>query len=205
MMPGKTAKGKPGYYRYEKVKRCLVTLLMFAIPIGIFITGVIMTGTRKNLLTVVAILGVIPAARFAVSWIMVMMQKDVPEEVVAQTDAAAPDLVRAYELTVTAYEGQMPLDALVVCGNELVCFASNGKKDKIPMMQKHMAKILASNGYSGVNVKIFGEEKPFLDRVKAVAARPDTYREGIRFTPDSRYPDLSREEMILHTIMAISI
>ena len=204
-MVKKVQKGRPGYYRYERVKRALVTLLMFAIPIGIFITGVITTGTRKNLLTIVAVLGVIPAARFAVSWIMVLLAKDAQEDAVLETEKTAGGLVTACELTVTAYEGRMPLDVLVICGSETVCYAPEGKRDKIPFMEKHIEKILASNGYRQVHVKIFPEMRPYLERIRDLASHPEKYREGISFKPDSRYPDLSREEMILHTIMAISI
>ena len=83
----KTEKGKAGYFRYEKVKRGLITALMFAIPLVIYFSGSIWNGTRNNILTVVAIVGVLPAARFAVSWIMVLLQKDADPQVVEMTEA----------------------------------------------------------------------------------------------------------------------
>ena len=162
----KVKKGNIGYIRYEKVKRGLVAALMFAIPLIIFFTGLITTGTRKNLLTVVAILGVIPAARFAVSWIMIMLQKDADPEMAAATEQICPDMVKAYELTVTAYEGRMPLDCVVVYGGSIACYSSRGERNKFSFMEKHIESIMKSNGLS-VKTKIFSEERGYLDRIRS--------------------------------------
>ena len=195
----------PGYIRQQKIRRGLITLLMFAIPVGIFISAQMMTGTTKNIMTVVSVVGIIPAAKFAVDWIMILMNKSAPEEIVELTRQKAGNLACGFELVVTAYEGSMPLDAVVVCGNECVCFSTWGKKELIALMEKHIFKILCGNNYYSVNVKIFQEKRAYADRLTQIAANPDHYREGIRFTPDERYPDLSRDELILHTVMAISL
>ena len=201
----KAAKGSAGYVRYEKVKRLIITLIMFAIPIGIYISAYKITGTNRNIMTIVAVLGIIPAARFAVSCIMIMIQKDADPEAVAATEKYAQQFVHGYELTVTAYEGRMPLDALVICGNEVVCISVNGKKDEFAFMEKHITKILNSNGYFGSNVKIFSDIRKYEERLQQLAADPEKFRNGIDFKPDEQYPDLSREELMLHTIMAIAV
>ena len=201
----KAAKGSAGYVRYEKIRRLIIMLVMFAIPIAIYISAYRITGTNRNIMTVVAVLGIIPAARFAVSFIMIMLQKDADPEAVAVTEKCASQLVHGYELTVTAYEGRMPLDALVICGNEVVCVSVSGKKDEFAFMEKHITKILNTNGYFGSNVKIFSDVRKYEERVQQLAADPEKFRSGIDFKPDERYPDLGREELILHTIMAISV
>ena len=201
----KVRKGSYGYLKYEKKKRALLTILMFALPILLYVTAYRVTGTNKNMLTIVAVLGIIPAAKCAVSWIMVMLQKNGDEEAVRVTERTAPDLPHAYELVVTAYEGRLPLDAVVVCGNEVVCCSLNGRKEQFSFMETHITRILNSNRYFQSNVKIFDSLAHYEERLKRIAASPETYRAGISFTPDERYPDLTREEMILHTIMAISL
>lgn len=200
----KVKKGNAGYVSYEKKKRTAVTAVMFAIPLVIFFTGLIQTGTRLNLFTLVAVLGMLPAARSAVGWIMILLQKPADPEAVSQTEKRGPDLVRGYELMVTVYEGRLPLDAMVICGNQVACYSSAQKGD-LPMMEKHMEKILTTNGYHGVRVKIFRDLRPYLERVEQLEKDPEKYRAGISFTPDERYPDLSREELIKHTIMAIAV
>lgn len=201
----RAAKGSLGYIRYEKVKRAIIMAIMFAIPIAIYYTAYRVTGSNRNIMTIVAIVGIIPAAKFAVSFIMIMMQKDAPEEIASKTGEIAGELVHGYELTVTAYEGRMPLDAIVICGNEIACFSSRGDKSQFQFMEKHIKKILNSNNYFDTNVKIFDSDKHYFDRIKALASDPEKYRAGIKFSGDERYPELTREECIFHTIMAISL
>lgn len=201
----KTSKGKAGYYAYEKKKRFLIMALMFAIPITIYVTGLIMHHTRNNILTVVAVLGVIPTARFAVSWIMVFLEKSVPEDIVQITEKNAPDLIRGYELCVTAYEGRMPLDAVVVCGNSVACYSSRGNKEKFSFMEQHMAKILSSNDIYGVKVKIFSEKKAYADRIRSLNDNPQPSRDNLKYRVNEQYPDLSGDELIWETLKSIAI
>ena len=68
----KRDKGEFGYIKSQKIKRGLITLVMFAIPIIIFLTGLFITKTRLNMFTFVAIMGCIPAARAATGFIMML-------------------------------------------------------------------------------------------------------------------------------------
>ena len=201
----KTSKGKAGYYSYEKKKRFLIMAVMFAIPLAIFATGLIMYHTRNNVLTVLAVVGVIPAARSAVSWIMVFLEKGVPEDIAALTEKNAHDLVRGYELCVTAYEGRMPLDAVVICGNSVACYSSRGNKEKFSFMEQHMTKILSSNDIYGVKVKIFSEKKAFAERIRSLNENPQPARDNVRYRPNEQYPDLSGDELIWETLKSIAI
>ena len=114
----------------------------------------------------------------------------------------------------------MSLDSVVVCGSEVVGLALQGARGKdargkeaqerrareqVPQMEKHIVRILNSNGYFNANVRIFTDLKHFEERIRLIAADPEKYRSGISFKPDERYPGLSREELVLHTIMAISV
>ena len=70
-------KGSYGYYAYEKKRRIAIVAFLFGLCLLIFFTGLIMTGTRKNMFTLFAILGVLPAAKWTVSMIMVLLQKPI--------------------------------------------------------------------------------------------------------------------------------
>ena len=59
----KIQKGKPGYLNYKKKVEIIRTIVYFAIVLAIFALGIWQTGTRLNLLTVVAILGCLPASK----------------------------------------------------------------------------------------------------------------------------------------------
>ena len=188
-------KGEAGYIRYEKRKRAVITLALFGIALGVYAVGIAINGTRNNLLTVGSILGVLPAAKFMVDWIMMMMQKETPPGIVRQTEQEASNLTRGYELVVTAYEGRMPLDAVVTANKSAACLSLRGGKDLIPLMESHIAKILADNQCGKIQVKIFTQEKPFYDRLRQMG------------TGGSEIPEeeTAKNERILQVIKAISL
>lgn len=199
----KVNKGDFGYIQSQKKKRTLLTAVLFAIPLLIFFTGLYATKTRLNLFTFVAIMGCLPASKCAVGMIMMLMQKPMAKEEYLQIEKRRGELVMAYELTVTAYEKNTQIDSIAVCGNTVVGYSSSPKAD-LPFVEKHIKDILKGNGYR-VNVKIFKELKPYLERLDSLNQHREQLQEGISFTPDEKYPDLSREELIKHTILAISL
>lgn len=200
----KVKKGSYGYIKYAKIKTFLITFVLFAIPLVIYATGYIQTKTRLNLFTFVAILGCLPACKSLVGLIMILMQKSMPEEKYREASAAANGLVAGYELVFTAYEHTTPVNALVVCGDQLVCYTPDEKTDPA-YIEKHLSRILTVNGFPSVQPKVMKDFRKYLQRVSELAGRAEHYREGIEFTPDERYPKLSREELILHTLFAISL
>lgn len=200
----KVKKGSYGYIRYTKVKILLTTFVLFAIPLVIYVTGYIQTKTRLNLFTFVAILGCLPACKSLVGLIMIMMQKSMPEEKYKEAQKAAGNLVSGYELVFTAYEHTSPINALVICGDQVVCYTPDEKTD-IAYLEKHISRILTLNGFPSAQPKVMKDFRKYLQRVSEICSRQDHYREGIEFEPDERYPDLSRDELIFHTLLAISL
>ena len=61
----KATKGEAGYIQARKKQLILKAVLEFGIVIALLILGIWQTHTRLNLLTVVAVLGCLPAAKSA--------------------------------------------------------------------------------------------------------------------------------------------
>lgn len=197
-------KGSYGYYAYEKKRRVLIVAFLFSLTLLIFFTGYIMTGTRRNLFTLVAILGVLPAAKWAVQMIMILLQKPADPKVVEITERIAGDLTHGYELCVTAYEGRLPLDAVVVCGSSIAAYSS-AQKGKFEFMETHVRKILHGNGFGNPAFKIFRKLEQYEERIRQLAADPQKYREGLRYTPDEQHEGETRDEAVLRVIKNISL
>ncbi len=53
----KAVKGTYGYLKSKRNRVLIRTIAFFAISIAIFIAGYVTTGSRKNLLTIIAVLG----------------------------------------------------------------------------------------------------------------------------------------------------
>ena len=78
---GEKYKGTFLYLDTQKKYEIIRTILFYAISAAIFATGYITTGTKKNLLTMVAVLGVLPASKSLVSVIMFMRYKSFREKI----------------------------------------------------------------------------------------------------------------------------
>lgn len=202
-MKKKISKGSYGYINSQKKRRGLITFILFFIPVVIFVTGLIQTKTRLNLFTFVAIMGCLPASRCAVGFFMMLMQKPMKESEYLEIKEHARDLTCAFEMTVTAYEKQTPLDSIVVCGTQVIGYTRSPKAD-CPFTEKHIREILKGNGYKST-VKIFTDLKHYLGRIDSFYERKEELEAEGSFTPDDNYPDLGRSELMKHVILAISL
>ena len=68
-------KGTPGYLDYKKKVEIIRTVIYFLLVAAIFTLGYVQTKTRSNLLTVVAILGCLPAAKALVGVITTVRRR----------------------------------------------------------------------------------------------------------------------------------
>lgn len=199
----KIRKGDFGYYKAEKVRRALITLASFAVPLFIFFTAWAYHGDRNTVWTVVAVVGCLPACKFAVDFIMMMMRKPVDPDLYHQISARAGTLTMSYEMYMTSYNKSAHIDAFAICGNEVVGYSSDPKIDAA-FMAEHAQKIVRKNGYK-VKVKILTELRVYLERLDSMNEHQESLRENIKMIPDDRYPDLSREEIIKRVILAICL
>ena len=199
----KVQKGEFGYIRWQKKRRILVTLGLFLLPLAAFIAGVLVTGTRNNLITVIAVVGCLPACRSMVGVIMMWMQQPMEEALYREIRQHQKDLTMAYELVVTTYEKNAFLDAVAICGNKVAAYSSR-MKESPEFIEQHIRKILKQNGFK-TEVKVFKEKRTYLDRLDHLNAHKEELERDIKFTPDERYPELSRDELIRHLILAISL
>lgn len=78
-------KGTRGYLRTQKTYEILRTVLYFAISLSLFIAGWVSTGSRENLLTIVAVLGCLPACKSLVEMFMFLRCRGCDEQVAAKS------------------------------------------------------------------------------------------------------------------------
>ena len=136
----KIKKGDFGYIQSQKKKRTIYTILALIPPLTVFFVGWIINKDRNTVFTVFAAVGCLPACKFAVSAIMMYLQKPMSEDDYKQIEQHKEGLVCAYELPVSAYEKQTFLDSVAVCGNNVVAYTSREKSD-IPFVEKHIQTI----------------------------------------------------------------
>lgn len=199
----KIQKGEFGYVRAEQKRKLLYTVILFAVPLFIFISAWAYFGTRNTVWTVIGTVGSLPACKMLVSLIMIMRCKPMDGQLYEQIRARQGSLTMGYEMYMTFYEKSAAIDALAVCGNTVVGYSSDPKIDAA-FMETEAQKIIRKNGYK-VTVKIFTDLRPFLERLDSMNSHRESLEADIKFTPDDRYPGLSRNEVVLHTALAICL
>ena len=196
----KTAKGKFGYTLSHRKWQILKMSLYVALALAVFLLGLIVTKTTKNVLSIVAIIGSLPISKELVGVIMSFKRKPLEAAVYEQIAAKAGDLEQIYELVFTTYEVSYVVDAAVVEGRDVICYTADSKCDVISL-QKHLVKMLNANDYKE-NVKVYKDLNKFLDRVGDLERRE---KEEIPYKQNPVYPDLNRDQLIKHTLLALSI
>ena len=104
----KVKKGDYGYIRYEKKKRLLITVALFLIPLAAFLAAFLITGTKKNIITVIAMVGCLPACRALVNMIMMWMQKPMDKKVYKKIREHEGNLEVTYETRIALQDAKSP-------------------------------------------------------------------------------------------------
>lgn len=196
-------KGDFGYFKKEKKRRFLITAILLGVPLFIFFTMWAYHGTRNTIWTVIAVVGCLPGCKSIVDLIMVLMRRPMDSGLYQQIRAHQGELVMAYEMYMTFYEKSACIDALAICGNTVVGYTSDPKADT-DFMASEAQKLVRKNGFKA-DIKLLKELRPFLERLDSMNAHSDSLREGIKYTPDERYPGETRDEAVKRTILALCI
>lgn len=159
----KIQKGDYGYLNYQKKMQALIMTGCYVLVLAIFITGIIATKSRTNILTVMAILCVLPAARFTASFLALLPHKAVTQEEYDKVKKHTKNLILLTDLVITTGEKTLPTMYMVV-HNGSVCGYTTSEKYDIAHAEKFLANNLMTNGQKAT-VKIFKEERQFLNRV----------------------------------------
>ncbi len=157
-------------YRYldtQKKYEIIKTVLLFAVSISLFVGGYVATETRNNLLTVVAVLGCLPASKSLVNAIMFCRFHSTSEKVhqaVLPFDSCVETL---YDLVFTTQKVNYCVAHACLIGQELVLYTEDKKLDK-KGLDAHLHDMLKKAGVQKVNIGIFTELKRYTDRVNTL-------------------------------------
>ena len=196
----RVAKGKYGYTLSHRKWQILKMSLYIVLALAVFLLGWAATKTTKNVLSIVAIVGALPISKEMVGVIMSYKRKPMEKAVYEQISAKAGNLEQIYELLFTTQEKSYGVEAAIVEGRDVICYTIDSKCD-LQALQKHLQRMLEANGYKE-NVKVFKDLKKFLDRVGDLERREKEY---LPYQQNPTYPDLNRDQLVKHLLLALSI
>ena len=176
-----TVKCDFGYLERQTKKEIIKTCIFFGISVSIFILGVIITKmrnpeyticqARNNMLTLAAVLGLLPAARQFTSMFMFIKNKKhhLDEEKHNELLAVNQDFLHIrYDLFMTSYDNTFPILSMTMAQDTLIGYTESGNF-KFDECYNHIKSMLAKNGLKVGTIKIFDDFVKYKDRVKALA------------------------------------
>ncbi len=160
-------KGNPGYLDYKKKVEIIRTIIYFMLVAAIFFLGYSQTHTRKNLMTIVAVVGCLPACKALVGVISRFPYKSITQKHAEEILEKSKHLTSIYDMIITSRDKIMPVDAIVISGNMIYGYTRNEKVD-LKYTATHIRGILDQNGFSNLSVKILNSYTSFLARVEGM-------------------------------------
>lgn len=161
----KAVKGNFGYLDVKRKQVLIRTILFFAIALALLAVGIISTGTKKNLLTVVAVLGCLPACKSLVNLIMYLKAKGCSKDVREKIAAQEGSLTGMYDMYFTSYKQNFPISHMVVDGKNICGFTEFENCDA-RACEEHLITMLKQGGYKDLTVKIFRELPKYCERLR---------------------------------------
>lgn len=166
------AKGTENYLKIQKRYEILRTILYFSVSAALFIAGYLQTKSRLNLLTVVAVLGCLPAGKSAVSAIMFLRFQSCSPENAAKIREHSQGLKTLFDCVFTSYSKNYRVSHLAVRGN-VVCGFTEDPAFAENDFYKHIREHLRMDGHKDITVKVFGNLPPYLERLDQMKALPE--------------------------------
>ena len=163
----KHPKGSYEHAKYKRTIDIIITIFLFLLSLGLFVIGYVATGSKKNLLTIVAVLGLLPACKMVVDVIMCFRVKPVEESVREGIDASIGKLYGLYHMYFTSYDKNFPIDHLVITSNSVIGLCSDPKFDE-KMFITHLKDYMRKDGIKDITIKIFDDYNKYLNRLSEI-------------------------------------
>lgn len=160
----KHPKGSYEYANYKKKVDVVVMIVLFALALGIFCIGYFSTGTKANLLSVIAVLGLLPACKQVVAVIMSMRVKACDIDTKEKLDSHLGELFGMYNLYFTSYDKNFALTHLVVMDKQIICLASD-KNFKEKEFIEHLSELILKEGVKDSFLKVFTDVEKYVNRL----------------------------------------
>ncbi len=157
-------KGSYEYADHKKIIDAVIMLIMFALALGLYIIGIVTTGSRKNLLTIVAVLGLLPACKMVVSLIMSLRVTPCDKELKSEIENHTGRLTGLYNLYFTSYNKNWLIAHMVIAGKSVIGLSvTDGFDEK--GFNDHLNELIRKEGLKDHMIKIFSSKDKYLNRL----------------------------------------
>ena len=125
----KKNKGEFGYLNYKKKLNAIITAIALLVIIAIFATGLLIFKSRNNYMTLVATVLVLPWAKLAVAYFILIPHKVCPKDVYDRLEGCKGDITSIYDVVVSNSKKPVGICAMAVTDNTIAALSLDKKLD----------------------------------------------------------------------------
>ena len=149
----KIIKGDRDYLKKKRTRVIILTIIYFVAALSVFLIGYITTGTKRNLLTVVAVLGLLPACKSVVNMIMFLQAKGCSESAASKIEEHAGRLISMFDMYFTSYSKNFSVSHMVVDNKVVIGYTEDEKFDS-KAFNEHIETMLKNAGHNIVTISV---------------------------------------------------
>jgi len=169
-----------GYFANQTKIEIKKSIILFIIPVCIFLLGVFIAmirnpelsfwDARRNLLTLAAVLGLLPAARQITNTVMFVKynKKHLSSEKYEAISGIELKIPVKYDLYMTTYDYTYQILSLTVASDTIVGYTEDAGFNE-EKFDTHIKSMMAQNGLNCSTIKIFNDFDKYKQRLKAFA------------------------------------
>lgn len=164
----KVSKGEHGYISKRKKAQLIKTIIYFGIAAAIFIIGLALNDwNESNIFTIIAVLGVLPASKMMISFIILAPYHSVEDAMYERLIANTKEQdVIFTDIVFTSEQKVMNLAILVLAGNKAIGLIGK-KNENRTYIESYLNKGFESRCL-GLKAKIYEDEASFVHQLKVV-------------------------------------
>ena len=170
-------KGVYGDRARAKRQTLLLALGILAFIIIMFVTGLVRTGTRKNIFTLMAILSVLPFAKFASILSTLLPYKSMPEKEADRLMRAAGEAAVVCDVVFATNKTVFPIDCALIEEGRILVY-SPVKDKKLKLLEDSLKTFFKDQGYKHFAVVIDSEFDRYFERFENAASKPASSRKA---------------------------
>jgi hypothetical protein len=142
----KKEKGEFGYLKYKKFTSLLIMLLSYALIGAAFLCGFLVTKTTANIMTVVAVILALPAAKFTVAYVIVLPHHSVTEELYRETHGKFSGLITCYDCIFSNKSSPIGAQVVVISDTLVIALTDEKNADK-KLFEESTAQFCENDGH----------------------------------------------------------
>lgn len=165
-MKQQITKGQIGYLRQKRNITLLWTVVLFSVSASLYLGGIVATGDKKNLLTIVAILGLLPAVRSLINAFMFCKAKGCPKDLYDAHEAELATMAHHYyDLVFTTSERAYNVPVLVIREGNL-CGLCLDEGKSLKDLEEHIESCLKKEKlHANVSIWKVTDQEKFFQRI----------------------------------------